>query len=102
MDTSEITGRDHYIIAQALFLASQYLVRQPVHLRQENNAEDMLTILRAKYPQALVRMEFQRDLRVARRRGMPMKDGEPTSEAEVRRWLDEHGGDANIVDLFEP
>ena len=47
MTDDEVTGRDGYLIMQALVVAREVLMREG----QTRNAEDMTRLLEAKFPQ---------------------------------------------------
>jgi hypothetical protein len=47
---SNITGRDGYIIQQALLYAIKYIDALPAKLRETSNQEDMVKILLSKNP----------------------------------------------------
>lgn len=45
-----ITGRDDYIIAKALYLAAKWMHQQPIEEQSLSDADDMLPILEHRYP----------------------------------------------------
>lgn len=49
-ETRGITGRDGYIVAEALFLATKYIDHMPERLRLESDKRAMLQILNAAFP----------------------------------------------------
>ncbi len=46
---SDITGRDDYIVAQALWVALRYLETLPEHEQPESNMDDMREILETRF-----------------------------------------------------
>jgi hypothetical protein len=48
--SDEITGRDHYILAQALILGINAIDGTPIERRQSSNRDDMMRLLLAVYP----------------------------------------------------
>jgi hypothetical protein len=50
MDNTDITGRDSYIMAEALYLAIKWINAQPKEYRSLSNQEDMQAILDARWP----------------------------------------------------
>ena len=48
--TKGITGRDRYIIAEALYLATKWIDQLPKELRSETDKHDMLRILNTAFP----------------------------------------------------
>ncbi len=87
-DRTEITGRDDFIIAQALWEASKMLDVLPDYERPESNIEDMRTILETRYPAWSESFAFQDDLRRAMRLGMPMEEGQSITSEDVKAFLD--------------
>ena len=49
-DFPGFTGRDGYIMAEALYLASEWMAYHPQESRSETDRDDMLKILRAAFP----------------------------------------------------
>ena len=49
--TEEITGRDSYIIARALYLAINYIDSLPFEDREISDQADMKQILNARFPE---------------------------------------------------
>ena len=49
-DNTDITGRDSYIMAEALYLATKWIDAQPKEYRSLSNQEDMRAILDARWP----------------------------------------------------
>ena len=50
LTTEGITGRDGYIIAEALYLAVKWIDHLPKELRSESDKHDMLRILNDAFP----------------------------------------------------
>ncbi len=48
--TKGITGRDDYIIAEALYLAAKSIDQMPKELRRESDKHDMVRILNTAFP----------------------------------------------------
>lgn len=46
---NNITGRDDYIVAQALWVSLQYLETLPEHEQPSSNMDDMRTLLETRY-----------------------------------------------------
>ena len=84
---TEITGRDDYIIAQALWEASKLLDSLPDKERPESNIKDMREILETRYPALSGGFAFQDDLRRAMRLGMPMEEGQSIRPEDVKAFL---------------
>ena len=49
--TKGITGRDGYIIAEALYFAIKWIDQMPKELRSESDKHDMLRILNTAFPE---------------------------------------------------
>ena len=49
-ETPGITGRDGYIVAEALYFAAKWIEAQPEHLQRKSDREDMLAILNVAFP----------------------------------------------------
>ncbi len=88
-DPTEVTGRDDYIIAQALWEASKLLDSLPDKERPESNIEDMRAILETRYSGLQEMFAFQDDLRRAVRLGMGMEVGQSFSPEDVKAFLDQ-------------
>ncbi len=83
MDDTNITGRDGYIMAEALHLAIKWIDAQPKEYRSLSNQEDMRAILDARWPsfkeifaqteRAAVVLKFPRLVRARGRRVAAMK-----------------------------
>ncbi len=86
-DETEVTGRDDFIIAQALWEASKMLDSLPDNERPESNIEDMRAILETRYPGLMGSFTFQDDLRRAMRLGMPMEEGQSIRPEDVKAFL---------------
>lgn len=50
MKTDSITGRDGYIMGQALYWAVKWSQAQPENLREWSNEQDMIALLKARFP----------------------------------------------------
>ncbi len=62
---SDITGRDDYIVAQALWVSLQYLETLPAHEQPGSNMDDMRTLLETRYRRwenTLVGLEYLKRL----------------------------------------
>ncbi len=86
-DQTEVTGRDDYIIAQALWEASKLLESLPNIERPDSNIEDMRIILEVRYPVLWGSFAFQDDLRRAMRLGMRMEEGQSYTPEDVKAFL---------------
>ena len=62
MDNTNITGRDGYIMAEALYLAIKWIDAQPEERRSLSNQADMQAILDARWPRTKRIFTFQDDL----------------------------------------
>lgn len=88
MDDTDITGRDGYIIAEALHLAIKWIDAQPERRRSLSNQEDMQAILDAMWPELKEAFAFEDDLRLARQLGFKMPaDGEPVTRTDLDEFL---------------
>jgi CelD/BcsL family acetyltransferase involved in cellulose biosynthesis len=69
-----VTGRDGYILAQALAFAIEVIDRLPEEWRPRSNRDDMLRLLEAMQPKthAALRVQARATLQ---RRGITAKDG---------------------------
>ena len=86
-DQTEVTGRDDFIIAQALWEASKLLDSLPDIERPESNIADMRAILEARYPDLWEQFAFQDDLGRAMRLGMRIEAGQSIDWEEVTAFL---------------
>jgi hypothetical protein len=92
-NANSITGRDDFIIAQALTIAIEALSRD--EYPAASNIEDMKAILAARYPGQAEHFGLTRDLRTALRMGWEPKNGDGADEA--RAFIAEHPG--TVIDL---
>ena len=86
-DQTDVTGRDDFIIAQALWEASKVLDLLPDIERPDSNIQDMRAILETRYPDFWGQFAFQDDLRRAMRLGMPVEEGQSISQEDVTAFL---------------
>ncbi len=84
---TEITGRDDYIIAQALWEARKLLDSLPDKERPDSNIKDMRAILETRYSGLQEMFAFQDDLRRALRLGMQMEIGQSYDPEDVKAFL---------------
>jgi hypothetical protein len=92
--TPEVTGRDDWIIAVALFTAAKAL-RAERHPRLSDIA-DMERLLAARHPAEAAALAGITNLQLARRRGF---DLDVVDDDTVCRWLDENPAAPNILPL---
>ena len=86
-DQTDVTGRDDYIIAQALWEASKVLDSLPDKERPDSNIQDMRAILETRYPDLREKFAFQDDLQRAMRLGMPIEEGQEIHWEDVTAFL---------------
>src|SRR5687767_2900640 len=59
----ELTGRDHFVIAKALHVASQHLASLPPDEQPFSDMQDMRRLLAARYPELAEMFAMQDDLK---------------------------------------
>ena len=94
----DITGRDDYVIAQALYVAIKTL--HQAEFPQLSNIEDMQAILDGRYPGAWDEFELQHYARLALARGW--KAAGQFTVNDLKKWLAENPDDPNKVLPFRP
>jgi hypothetical protein len=86
MTQSDITGRDGYIMAKALWMGIKWTRAMP-DLRENSDAEDMASFLKAQYPAFAAQFAFQDDLETAMRSGFEPHEGKFYSHDEIKEFL---------------
>ena len=87
-DQTEVTGRDDYIIAQALWEASKLLDSLPDKERPESNIEDMRAILETRYPDLRAGFVGEDVIHRALRMGFPLEKGQSYTVEDFTAFLD--------------
>ena len=95
---NEITGRDDWIIAQALSVAVRALSAQsrPPY----SDIGDMEAILSSRYSGYKENFTFQNDLKRALLLGFEWEKEGSLNPAKLKKWLSEHAPGDNVVELF--
>lgn len=96
---AEITGRDGWLTAVALFVAIRAL-RSKAN-PPESDIAGMEKILRERYSGLEKTLCLQNNIRLARRLGFKFEEGVSLSPHDVQIWLGEHCADSNMVALFD-
>ena len=79
---AEITGRDEYLIAQALWLAIKFNTLIPEEYRQKSNCLDMMEILQKRFPSYVVEFDAQDARAAAVRAGYQPVDGDTFEDVQ--------------------
>ena len=83
---AEITGRDEYLIAQALWLAIKFNTLIPEEYRQKSNCRDMMEILQKRFPSYVIEFDAQDARAAAMRAGYRPVEGD-TNE-DIQKFLE--------------
>ena len=87
MADDNITGRDDYIVARALYLAIKWIDAMPVEHKSPSDQTDMRAILDARWPELKETFAFQDDLALAKRNGFQMEEGQTVTHDDLREFL---------------
>ncbi len=86
-DDDSVTGRDGWVMAQALHLAIKWIDAMPEEHRALADQRDMRALLQARFPDRAKLFAFQDNLERALKHGFVVEPGESVSPDDLRDFF---------------